>query len=483
MDNRSNNKYFSVLFLFIVIIGAAAVYLKFFKNKENNTIKTENTVFTEERTLKYYNNNLIYVIKQTKDVFEITTQEQVVCFTAPCEPIEVESYKITNAKDKNTLNDILNDVFSGTTEKEISRTDKELSISNINDLKSFLYSGTNDNKEITYRILEAKDDSNYKQEGFSVKKDTDKTIVTISAGAKKDDATQLEISKVELVNNSATIYVKEKIETDKTKITRKSSYPIIQVEFNIRPTNIIVLNEENQKNYSDLDNDIDVKPNIAYKVIGSKDNPEYKTKGYTVESIKNKTTVTIAMGEQNTGGYSVEVSKIKINNDDVTIYVIEKTPGEDEVVTQAFTYPTTTIEFDKISGDIKVINEEDNSSYGALVISNNTIEYKVLDSTYNGKIKTKGYTAEDTSNGYLVTIGMGEQNTGGYKIEVSRVQLVNDEAIIYIKETTPKPGETVTQAFTYPTVQVLFTKKPVKLFVLNEDTLSSYPQIKSEIQQ
>lgn len=50
----------------------------------------------------------------------------------------------------------------------------------------------------------------------------------------------------------------------------------------------------------------------------------------------------------------------------------------------------------------------------------------------------------------LVIVALGEQNTGGYSVDITSIQLVGSELAIKGKATTPAADAIVTQALTYP---------------------------------
>lgn len=109
------------------------------------------------------------------------------------------------------------------------------------------------------------------------------------------------------------------------------------------------IDEDTKKMFSKiLKVDLDPKDSISYKVLDNKDDSKYSTRGYYVEEVNNKVLVTVAMGEKNTGGYSINLVRVNIIDDGAQIYFEEDKPSEKDVVTQAFTYPILQIEFDKM---------------------------------------------------------------------------------------------------------------------------------------
>ncbi len=62
----------------------------------------------------------------------------------------------------------------------------------------------------------------------------------------------------------------------------------------------------------------------------------------------------ICMGEKNSGGYSLKVKEVNVNDEKIEIIVEEIGPMGD--VTLAFTYPTIIVEFPKYQEDIIIKN-------------------------------------------------------------------------------------------------------------------------------
>ena len=75
------------------------------------------------------------------------------------------------------------------------------------------------------------------------------------------------------------------------------------------------------------------------------------------------------MGEKPTGGFSINVQKVKIKENSVIIYVTEKVPNPGDIVTEAFTYPSVSIKFNKIFDDIEVLNYETGLKFNRLGIT------------------------------------------------------------------------------------------------------------------
>ena len=111
---------------------------------------------------------------------------------------------------------------------------------------------------------------------------------------------------------------------------------------------------------------------LNYEILNNSENynNKYKRRGFSSEIEKTTKSViyTIAMGEKQTGGYSIEIKKIKIKGNNVSIYVTEKVPGEDEIVTEALTYPIVQIKFNQFPSSIEVRNYETGEIFQILFV-------------------------------------------------------------------------------------------------------------------
>ena len=97
---------------------------------------------------------------------------------------------------------------------------------------------------------------------------------------------------------------------------------------------------------------------LEYKIINNlgQYNGIFRRRGYLYKIEGDSVIYTIAMGEKTSGGYSIEVKEVKIKGDSATIYVTEKSPGKEDIVTDALTYPIVQVKFNKFPSSIKVIS-------------------------------------------------------------------------------------------------------------------------------
>ena len=112
-------------------------------------------------------------------------------------------------------------------------------------------------------------------------------------------------------------------------------------------------------------------------------------------------------------------------------------------------------------------------------ITETSLSYQELESNqYSSNYSERGYYLESMDDGQLkVTISMGVKSTGGYRMVIQKINILNDDVQIYVSEDSPKRDEIVTDAFTTPNVQILFNKNPKSIVVMNYDDNQYYKQI------
>ena len=106
---------------------------------------------------------------------------------------------------------------------------------------------------------------------------------------------------------------------------------------------------------------IKLSQDVDYSIIGEFTGKylDIKQRGYYVDT-KNEPNAPyqyiICMGEKNTGGYSLKIKEVNKIGKKVEVIVEEIEPGKDQVVTEAFTYPTLIIEFPEYQEKITIKN-------------------------------------------------------------------------------------------------------------------------------
>ncbi len=87
--------------------------------------------------------------------------------------------------------------------------------------------------------------------------------------------------------------------------------------------------------------------------------PMGKNRGYYIDMLDQPNSpyfVIINSGERNTGGYGISVVDIGVQDGEVIITVEETMPSPNDIVTQAFTYPSCAVVFDKLPENFRVIS-------------------------------------------------------------------------------------------------------------------------------
>ena len=70
----------------------------------------------------------------------------------------------------------------------------------------------------------------------------------------------------------------------------------------------------------------------------------------------------------------------------------------------------------------------------------------------------------DIATSNFILLNMGEKNTGGYSIEVVKVEELPDKIVVTVRENKPNPGQNVTTAITNPYAVVkINSKKPIEI--------------------
>ena len=100
---------------------------------------------------------------------------------------------------------------------------------------------------------------------------------------------------------------------------------------------------------------------IKYKIIkglGYYDSG-YSKRGFYTEG--NGLNYTIASGQRHSGGYTIEVNKVKIKGTQATIYVKESKPSGGSIT--VLTYPIARVEFNIIPTSVTVFNYDTNEEF------------------------------------------------------------------------------------------------------------------------
>ena len=104
---------------------------------------------------------------------------------------------------------------------------------------------------------------------------------------------------------------------------------------------------------------------LEYEIFESREDKKLTKKGYIYEMEDESAIYTIGMGEK-TVGYSIEIRKIKIKGNNVSIYVVEKEPIN-IMISDFNIYPIVQIKFNHLPSIVEVINYETGEIYPCLM--------------------------------------------------------------------------------------------------------------------
>lgn len=99
---------------------------------------------------------------------------------------------------------------------------------------------------------------------------------------------------------------------------------------------------------------------ITYEINNdtSDNNVLFTERGYFIKQENGNYTIIIMQGKHATGGYSINIKDVSLEEDTLNIIVEETSPGPMDMVTQAFTYPTCEISINVLPSKIKINNTD-----------------------------------------------------------------------------------------------------------------------------
>ena len=88
---------------------------------------------------------------------------------------------------------------------------------------------------------------------------------------------------------------------------------------------------------------------LAYEIKrGDFGDSQFQQRGYYMDVVGGRYRYTICSGEYSTGGYGISITGIDVSDAGTVIVTVQQTvPKEDELVTDAFTYPNCAVTFSK----------------------------------------------------------------------------------------------------------------------------------------
>jgi hypothetical protein len=362
---QKTNTFLYLLFAIIIIaFVGTTIYVKYHKGNSSN--KTHDRVEEIKRKLEYTNSKNQYIIEQEDKNFYVTIYANTNCAEETnCVNNKINEYKVTDEQQKNDLYEMFDKLFEKAKENKLSLTQDDLNLDQITLIES-LYKEEEIADPVEYTIGRTGSNGGNSKTGYTYELVDDKYVFTISMGEKSTGGYAINIQKVIVTGGEVTVIVKETTPAPNSMTTQAFTTPFAQISFNRMPNKITIVNAEGTINYQEIKNtptEEEPKEPAGYRIIGSSNDSNYKTKGYIINNENGKTILTIAMGERNTGGYAIKVNNIKVNGDSVTITIEEITPGRGDTVTQAFTYPIAKVELEKVPTKLTVISKTTNTTY------------------------------------------------------------------------------------------------------------------------
>ena len=204
-------------------------------------------------TLNYYHTDAkVYSIVKEEEKFKIITKQVIYCLVAPCIFPVLDETTITDEEDYKNLQNLFLEIFKDSKENEISVNQDELTPKQW-EIISNVFENNNIFSEVKYKISKNGNyNSQYKERGYYYKEENDNLIITITMGEKNTGGYSIDIKKVKIKENSATIYVNEKYPNPGEGVTMAFTYPSVEIKFNKILDNIEVINYETGEEFDRL---------------------------------------------------------------------------------------------------------------------------------------------------------------------------------------------------------------------------------------
>ena len=214
-------------------------------NSQNSDNKEDSLILNY-----YYNDGRVYSIEEKEGNFKVFTKEVIYCFVAPCIFPILDENPIKDDEDCKILKALFDEIFKDSIVKEKSLIDEEITEEQ---LKMILYV-LEHNKifyKLEYEILNDSkiDNMKIKERGYVYEIKDESVIYTIIMGEKPTAGYSIEIQKVKIKGNNASIYIREIVPGKDEMVDDVITYPIVQIKFNHLPSFVEVINYETGEDY------------------------------------------------------------------------------------------------------------------------------------------------------------------------------------------------------------------------------------------
>ena len=211
-----------------------------------NVITISNTSSNDTRIINYYNNDgKIYSIEEKDSIFKVIAKEHIFCFTEPCIPPIIDEISIKEKEYCDILKVLFDEIFKDINFKELDVSDEVLTGEQVEIIIKLLV----DNKLISrleYEIINNLNQYDMKcsERGYFYEIKDEFVIYTIAMGEQPSGGYSINVKKIKIKGNSATIYVTERVPGKGDIVKDVLTYPIVQVKFNQFPSQVTVINYE-----------------------------------------------------------------------------------------------------------------------------------------------------------------------------------------------------------------------------------------------
>lgn len=245
---------------------------------------------------------------------------------------------------------------------------------------------------------------------ISKKIDNDMLVITLDIGEKPTAGYGINIAGASELGDTIEVYYSLETPKEGQMVAQVITYPKDEIRLKV--------------------SDINKKYSITAKKVDTDTLEEAK---YFTQINRNDLRLTLSLGEKPTGGYSIKILEAKEIGDKIMVKYSIKTPTEGEMVTQAVTYPSDSV-------DIKV--RDIKRKYDVSLDKVNAVN------TNDDGVKTS--IARIDGEYIEVTLDWGEKPTGGYSIKILEAKQVGDTIEVKYETKSPAPGAMVIHVLTYP---------------------------------
>ncbi len=193
--------------------------------------------------------------------------------------------------------------------------------------------------------------------------------------------------------------------------------------------------------------------------------------GGTSEVVGGYLYVMASAGMRGTGGYSIKISGLEVMEDVVLVEAHLGVPAPGQNVTEALTYPKAyarvpfagskapRVELKLVEDAPPSAAKPEQPSTKPEVAAKGEVKFQAVDPKVLPKdlqgwaLGTRGeagISGQVAESALYLQVYAGEQPTGGYRVEIRKVELLDGTVRVQAVLHKPAPGAMVTQALTYP---------------------------------